>query len=251
LCLTEATAAQDPEGFAEDQKTFGVVRSKTGMEDEITVVLEKRKANVEENFASFLGRFAANPSLLGGQAVQTLETYKPSLAILQALALFAGQLQANSERIQQLQQTATKQLAELAAAREQLKHVLNQLESVTIRLDQFADLLLDLQSSLEGIRKRTDQDTDEKLKGVRDILEGFERNRAQTGLSFPDYEPLFVETLGKPCWSWLGLEVRTIFVSAEGLFRYHGSQPAIYTQDHSPALFQFCRGLELLLNTKL
>jgi len=71
------------------------------------------------------------------------------------------------------------------------------------------------------------------------------------GVSLPDFAPFFQEKLGEGCWKWIGDETQKMFISAEDIYRYFGGSATMRTRDFSPALIEFCRGLELLLNFRL
>jgi len=119
------------------------------------------------------------------------------------------------------------------------------------RLDQIAADIQNLQKKIDVVRNDLAQDIDEKFRAITEILERVFKEIKHKKVSFGDSSALFRHKLGERCWRWLGSDTRSIFVSAEGLYQYFMSVPEVDTIDFSPSLLQFCRGLELLLNTKL
>src|SRR5439155_12192020 len=67
----------------------------------------------------------------------------------------------------------------------------------------------------------------------------------------PDYAADLRAKLGDACWLWLGNQVQRMFVWTETLYWHLNGLPAASDPDFSPALFELCRGFELLLNTVL
>lgn len=227
LCLAQATAMQDEEGFELDQQELGVVRSATDLEEDVKDVLEKRKERFGDDMSSLLAEAMAHQLVLTEAIVSRLKEEKPSLPVIQAIDILKVRTKTTNDMLTQL------------------------FVDVTSRFDQFSPLIESLQKSIDAISGEVSKNVDEKFAAVGEMLGRFTEEVPQKGLALPDYEPLFRRQLGDDCWVWLGDEVQKMFVSAEGVYRYFGSLPALHTPDFTPALLQFCRGLELLLNMKL
>ncbi len=121
---------------------------------------------------------------------------------------------------------------------------------MTGRLGQLETYTLDLGDHMDAIRGATG-DAEEKFRLAGEHITRFLDSTRSAGVTLPDFAPFFQEKLGEAGWRWLGLEVQEMFISAEDIYRYFSGSATVQTRDFTPALLEFCRGFELLLNARL
>jgi hypothetical protein len=124
------------------------------------------------------------------------------------------------------------------------------LAGVTGRLGQLETYTLDLGEHIDAIRGATG-DAEEKFRLAGEHITRFLDSTRSAGVTLPDFAPFFQEKLGEAGWRRLGLEVQKMFISAEDIYRYFSGSATVQTRDFTPALLEFCRGFELLLNARL
>jgi hypothetical protein len=226
-CLARGLAATDTEAFEREQNELGQVRGAADFLKETWEVLKNAKMRFGEGLAYVFAAARFDATSLPVDALSRLKEEKATLPVLSALELLREHVRGSDERLARV------------------------LGDFTSRLEDFSALMKSLQQSIDGVRADVTKDVNEKFGAITALLEPIEKALAQRGLALADYSPLFRETLSDAGWSWLGPEVQKIFVSAEELYWYLDNQPTAEAPDFSPALLQFCRGLELLLNIKI
>lgn len=226
-CLARDLAAIDAEAFEDEQRGFGQVRRAEDFTEESRRFLEdvRRRwgTGIAYLFAAASFGEKSYPADFPAR-IQSDEVSLPVLLALDVLREHVGGGEANLARL---------------------------LSPVAARLDGVSAEVKKLQESVDAVRSDVGKGVDEKFKEVSTLLHSIDNSMTAQRVSAGDYSAVFRDVLGEEGWTWLGAEVEKIFVSAEGLYWYLGSRPNVEGVDYSPALLQFCRGLELLLNMKL
>jgi hypothetical protein len=234
LSVVEELAALDPEAIAREGEQFGVFRGPLEWFKGAGTVLQKMRSQFGESVASLLVARKLEPASVSDAVLGSATELPVSLPALRALVVLEQRLREAGEGAQHRD--------------ERLEQILT---GVTGRLGQLETLTLDLGERLDAIRTEKDRDVEEKFSLVGEQLVQFSKGTRSLGVSLPDFAPVFQETLGEGCWKWIGDDTQEMFVSAEDIYRYFAGSATMRTRDFSPALIEFCRGLELLLNFRL
>jgi hypothetical protein len=125
------------------------------------------------------------------------------------------------------------------------------LDGVTERLQVVENLRRELADRIELLRQDTLRSADEKFSLVQTDLQKYSDEIARIRVTTTDYSSYFVEKLGQPCWGWIGTDAQEMLNTGEDLFHYFSSKPISSGPDFTPALLNFCRCLEMMLNYEL
>lgn len=229
LVVARGLAVQDPDGFEAERGAGREVRSFRDFLHETREALNRARAKFGERLAPAVAAATLDPASLP-QDVKVLESQQVCMEFLQELKLLNERIRVSGE------------------GQAQLIEVVNRL---VLRLDGLEASFGDLTRAVDALRRDTGTDPDKKFAEAGALFDRFAKEVAEKGLSPLDVAPVFREQIGETCWSWLGEDVARMFVWAEAVYHFLRSKPFLYAADFSPALLQFCRGLELLLNTRL
>jgi hypothetical protein len=199
----------------------------------VGTVLQKMRSKFGDSVASLLVARKVEPASVSDARLASVTELPVSLSVLRALRLMEERLIAAGEETK----LRDERLFEALAA-------------VTGRLGQLETYTLDLGDHIDAIRGATG-DVEEKFRLAGEHITRFLDSTRSAGVSLPDFAPFFQEKLGEVGWRWLGLEVQEMFISAEDIYRYFSASATAETRDFTPALLEFCRGFELLLNARL
>lgn len=131
---------------------------------------------------------------------------------------------------------------------ERLLHMLDDLGS---RMERLETLNGSLVHSIESVRADTLKNADQKFAAVKEALDQFRSELIKIKVTPTDYGPFFKEKLGENCWNWIEPATQRTFITAEDAYRYYSGKAGPANADFTPALLEFCRGLESDLNSKL
>lgn len=227
LCVGRALAACDADGRKHEEEVLTRFRGVRDFLQDTRNFFAEVKRRFGEGVGYLLAAAAFDPSMLPEDVAARLKREKPSLPLLRAVQLLSERARAADERLHQVQQ------------------------EYTLLAERVSALLEELGRQIDAVRRDAAKDPDEKFGVIGTLLKRVSADMDTHGVSLPRYAPLFRGRLGDACWQWLGPEVQRIFAWAEGVYRFLGSHPVHEAPDFSPALLQFCRGFELLLNDKL
>ncbi len=226
-CLARDLAATDTEGIEREEAGLGQVRGFTDFLKESREFLARLRQRFGAGIAYTFAAAGLDVESYPADLPLRVKSEEVSVPVLLALATLKERVQGGDEQLAQL------------------------LSGVAARLDAFSAAITSLQASLDRVRVDVEKEVDEKFKAVSEILHSMDGAMTAQRLSTGDYSVVLRNVLGEEGWRWLEAEVKTIFISAEGLFWYLRTRQDIEASDFSPALLQFCRGLELLLNLRL
>jgi hypothetical protein len=234
LSVVEELAALDPEAIEREGEEFGVFRGPREWFKGAGTVLQKMRSKFGESVASLLVARKLEPASVPDDVLGRVTDLPVSLPALRALTVLEQHLREAGD-----------------GARRRDERLEQILTGVTGRLGQLETLTLDLGERLDAIRTEKARDVEEKFRLVGEQLVQFSKSTRSVGVSLPDFAPIFQDKLGEGCWKWIGDDTQEMFVSAEDIYRYFAGSATMRTRDFSPALIEFCRGLELLLNFRL
>jgi hypothetical protein len=234
LGVVEQLAALDPEAVTREEAEFGVFRGPQEWFRGIGTLLQKMRSKFGDSVASLLVARKLEPASVPDALLGTVTELPVSLPVLQALVVMEQRLKEAEEQVRRRD--------------ERLEQIL---AVVTSRFSQCEALSLDLYKSLDAIRADQGRDVEEKYAAVGELLIRFLDGARSAGVSLPDFAPFFQEKLGEVCWKWIGLPTQKMLVSAEDVYRYFAGSATAETRDFTPALIEYCRGFEFLLNLRL
>src|ERR1043166_8718915 len=191
----------------------------------------RKQRSVDGDFSWVLAKAILDPSSVPlDELMQALRAERVPLPILSAIGVLGKRTVMLEDRAQRLESF---------------------FGDVKARQEQAAGLINDLRAAIANIQRDTTRSLDDKKAAADSLLDRFLEDLSKHGCALTDYEPFFCRSMGDDCWSWLGREVQLIFLSGEAVFWDIGKVPAIYSPDFTPALIQFSRGMELLVNNIL
>jgi hypothetical protein len=233
LSVVEELAVLDPEAVRCEEQEFSVFRGPADWFKGAGAVLQKMRSKFGESVASLLVARKREQASVPDAMLGSVAGSSVSLPVLQALAHLEQRL---------------KEVGDESHHRDD--RLVEILAGVTGRLSQFETHTRYLGEHINAARVISG-DADEKFRLVGERLAQFLDDVRNIGVSLPDFAPFFYEKLGEDCWQWIGPDAQKMFLSAEDVYRYFSGSTTAETPDFTPALLEFCRGLELLLNFRL
>jgi hypothetical protein len=232
LMLAHTLAIADPAAYLKEESEFGVMRSRSDTAKQLRELLASTKAKFGKRMASIFAARSMDRTAIPDDVIAKIAQETASVVVLQVMGALKEHL-------------ATREDSSKDRA------LLDALNGVTKRLEQVEVLRRELSDRIELLRQDTLRSADEKFSLVQTDLQRYSYELARIRVTTTDYSPYFVEKLGQPCWDWIGTDAQEMFNTGEDLFHYFSSHPISAEPDFTPALLEFCRCLEMVLNYEL
>jgi hypothetical protein len=232
LVLAETLATADPTAYREEQAEFGVTRSRRDTSGHLRELLASTKAKFGKRMASIFAARSLDREAIPDEVITKIAQETASVVVLQVMAALKGRQEEKEAGLKD----------------ELLQQVL---DGITQRLEEANILRRELSEAINLLRQDTLRSADEKFSLVQIDLQRYSDALARIRVATTDYSPYFVEKFGPACWEWIGPDAQTMFNTGEDLFHYFSSHPISSKPDFTPALLEFCRCLEMMLNSEL
>jgi hypothetical protein len=232
LVLAETLATADSDAYQKEQSEFGVMRSRTDTASHLRDILASTKTKFRNRMASIFAARSLDRASIPDDVIAKIAQETVSVVVLQVMGALKERLATRED--------SSKDQALMEA-----------LNGVTKRLEEEQVLRRELSDRIELLRQDTLRSDDEKFSLVQTDLQRYSDEIARIRVTTTDYSPYFAEKLGQPCWDWIGPDARKMINTGEDLFHYFSSHPISSEPDFTPALLEFCRCLEMMLNYEL
>ena len=232
LCAVHGLIACDPESYERERSQFAKTRH--GLADpavHASQVFRSSRSDFGDRAAMLIAGKAMDPASVADGALADSHKGDFSTAVLQSLMLLKDKLEINP-----------------TPQNESLLRVLRVIADRSKQRDTITGALSD---QIEAVKSNTQTSDDEKFVLSNNLLDEYTAALAASRVAEPDYTPFFEERIGRPCWDWLGMDIRRVINTAEDLYHYQAGKSRQNPGDFTPAILENCRGLEDLLNKKL